>query len=192
MIFEAILTTLDDSGKAHITPLGYRWSDDKVILAPFVPSRTEENLRHSGQAVINLTDDVRIFAGCITDRRDWPLEESQQVTVPRLSNAMAHLEVEVDQIEEDELRPRFICKIKYQQTCKPFRGFNRAQSAVLEAAILVSRLKMLSTEKINQEIEYLSIAIEKTAGEHERLAWGWLMESIHEFQQADATEVDGA
>jgi hypothetical protein len=64
----------------------------------------------------------------------------------------------------------------------PFRGFNRAQSAVVEAAILVSRLHMLSPEKIDSEMSYLAIAIEKTAGPREREAWSWLVERIEQFR----------
>jgi hypothetical protein len=49
---------------------------------------------------------------------------------------------------------------------------------VIEAAVLTSRLGMLSEDKIRQEITYLTIAIEKTAGERELEAWGWLMDKI--------------
>jgi len=37
MIREAIITTLAADGGAHITPLGYREQDERVVLAPFVP-----------------------------------------------------------------------------------------------------------------------------------------------------------
>jgi hypothetical protein len=42
---------------------------------------------------------------------------------------------------------------------------------------------MLSEEKIKQELEYLTIAIEKTAGENEKIAWQWLMDKIENFRQ---------
>jgi hypothetical protein len=53
---------------------------------------------------------------------------------------------------------------------------------VVEAAILVSRLHMLPPEKIEREIAYLQIAIDKTAGPRERQAWAWLMERIAEHR----------
>ena len=59
-----------------------------------------------------------------------------------------------------------------------FQGFNRAQAAVLECAVLVSRLKMLPPEKVEAELQYLEIAISKTASEREQIAWSWLMERI--------------
>jgi hypothetical protein len=63
----------------------------------------------------------------------------------------------------------------------PAAGFNRAQAAVIELAILSSRLTMLPREKVEREIEYLTIAVEKTAGPREEEAWGWLMEKVRGF-----------
>ena len=57
-------------------------------------------------------------------------------------------------------------------------GRRPADAAVLEAAVLVSRLHMLPSDKIEAEIRYLTIAMEKTAGEAEWQAWNWLIEKI--------------
>ena len=127
---------------------------------------------------MNLTDDVRIFAGCLTGRRTWPLVASEKIATPRLEGALTHRELEVVRVEDDELRPRVLCRVVAEKAHAPFRGFNRAQAAVIEAAILVSRLHMLSPDKIDAERAYLSIAIDKTAGPAEREAWSWLMEKI--------------
>ena len=54
---------------------------------------------------------------------------------------------------------------------------------MLEAAILVSRLHMLPLEKIESEIDYLRIGLDKTAGDKEREAWGWLMAVIEQHKQ---------
>ena len=39
---------------------------------------------------------------------------------------------------------------------------------------------MLPREKIEAEIAYLTIAIDKTAGPDEKEAWGWLMRRVDE------------
>ncbi len=184
MIHETVITTINESNECHIAPMGIRHDNDLFVIAPFKPSRTLDNLRVSGQAVINMTDDVSIIAGCLTGRRDWPLAPACKVDGYVLHAALAHVEVEVVSVEEDALRPRFFCREVHSTAHAPFQGFNRAQAAVLEAAILVSRLHMLSAEKINSEIAYLQAAIDKTAGERERLAWGWLMESMDEYMRA--------
>ena len=73
MIRETIVTTVDGDGEVHIAPLGIIADGEHWIIAPFRPSRTLENLRAVPHAVANHVDDVRIFAGCLTGRRDWPV-----------------------------------------------------------------------------------------------------------------------
>jgi uncharacterized protein len=178
MIRETIVTTADAAGKVHIAPIGIIADEDHWIIAPFRPSATLDNLRAVPFAVANYTDDVRIFAGCLTGRSDWPTTAAQMVPVPRLAAALAHAELAVDTVTEDEQRPRFRCRVVHRAAHAPFEGFNRAKAAVVEAAILVSRLGMLPRDKVEQEISYLQIAVSKTGGPAEQEAWNWLMEKI--------------
>ncbi|MGB3020646.1 MAG: DUF447 domain-containing protein [Methyloceanibacter sp.] len=185
MIRETIVTTLSPEGTVHIAPLGliaeplgadgHGW-----IIAPFRPSATLDNLRANPHAVANFTDDVLIFAGCLLGNRDWPTRPATRVPGAVLDAALAHVELKVDWVEEDEQRPRFHCKTVFEGVHAPFQGFNRAQSAVIEAAILASRLHMLPREKIERELGYLQIAVEKTAGPREHEAWRLLVEKIEE------------
>lgn len=62
-----------------------------------------------------------------------------------------------------------------------FNGFNRAQAAVIELAVLASRLHMLPKGKVEMELTYLQIAIDKTAGSRELEAWQWLIEKIDDY-----------
>jgi hypothetical protein len=178
MIRETIVTTVDGHGRVHIAPIGIIAEGENWVIAPFRPSTTLDNLQAVPFAVANYTDDVRVFAGCLTGRYDWPTTPSEEVPVPRLAKALAHAELGVASVTEDPQRPRFRCRVLRRVTHAPFEGFNRAKAAVLEAAILVSRLDMLPREKIAQEIAYLEIAIRKTAGPEEEEAWGWLMDKI--------------
>lgn len=178
MIRETIVTTQDLAGRVHIAPLGLIVEGEHLIIAPFRPSQTLENLRANPHAVANYTDDVQIFAGCLTGRKEWPVHPATHVQGAVLNAALAHAELSVVSIIEDELRPRFRCKVVHEVVHAPFRGFNRAQAAVVEAAILVSRLHMLPTEKIDRELGYLQISMDKTAGPRERQAWAWLMQRI--------------
>jgi hypothetical protein len=178
MIRETIVTTVSAGGVPHIAPIGLIESADGWIIAPFRPSTTLENLRAVPYAVANHTDDVRVFAGCQTSRRSWPCVPAQLVPAPRLQDALSHAELAVTRVDEDELRPRFHCRVVRTAMHAPFQGFNRAQAAVIEAAILVSRLGFLPRDKVIQEISYLEIAVGKTAGEAEREAWDWLMQAI--------------
>lgn len=182
MIYETIVTSLNTDGTAHIAPLGIREQDELVLIAPFRPSTSLDNLLRSQNAVVNLTDDVRLFAGSLTGRREWPTRRAELVDGWVVESALAHRELELVEVREDETRPHLLFKVVHERIHAPFRGFNRAQAAVIEASVLVSRLHMLPSEKIDAELKYLAIAIEKTAGERELEAWGWLMERIENFR----------
>lgn len=184
-IRETIITTVDKGGKVHIAPIGIIAERNGWVIAPFRPSVTLDNLADMPFAVANYTDDVRIFAGCLTGRRDWPTVSVDGFLVPRIAAALAHSVLAVERIADDSVRPRHFCRVVQEEIHAPFTGFNRARAAVLELAILVSRLHMLPHEKIDAEIAYLSIAIEKTAGPDEKEAWGWLMQKVNEHFARD-------
>ena len=183
MIRETIVSTLGPGGTPHLAPMGVRVEDGLYVIAPFRPSRTMDNLLRSGHAVINCTDDVRVFAGFHTGRRVWPTVPAATVRGVRLAHALSHVEVEVARWEDDEMRPRIHCREVACETHAPFRGFSRAQAAVIEAGILASRLRRLPAEKIDREMDYLRIAVEKTAGPREREAWQWLEERIAGYRR---------
>ena len=180
MIRECIVTTINEEGGVHIAPLGLIAAEEGWIIAPFRPSTTLDNLRSNPHAVANFTDDVLIFAGCLTGNKDWPTRPATHVPGVVLDGALAHAELSVDHVQEDEQRPRFHCRVVHEATHAPFKGFNRAQAAVIEAAILASRLHMLPREKIERELGYLQIAVEKTAGPREHEAWRMLVEKIED------------
>lgn len=181
-IRESIVTTRNEDGTTHIAPMGIHEIEQGLLIAPFKPSTTLTNLQRDKVAVINYPDDVRIYAGCITGRYCWPVADAEVINAPRLENCLAHTEVKVTRFENDEVRPRFLCRTEYEANHAPFHGFNRAQVAVIEAAILVTRLNMLPAEKIDCEIGYLQIAIEKTAGPREQEAWRWLMAAVDDYR----------
>lgn len=191
LITESIVTTSTTQGEVHIAPLGLIATEgDRWIIAPFQPSRTLENLRSVPFAVANHTDDVRVFAGCLTGRRDWAVRKAEKVPGGVLEAALSHWELAVEDVIEDDVRPRFVCRVAHIGNGAPWTGYNRAQAAVLECAVLVSRLHMLPAEKVEAELKYLEISIAKTAGSREEEAWGWLMERVDAWrrEQRDKSE----
>ncbi len=188
MIREAIVTTVGTLGEPHVAPLGLIAEGAHWLLAPFHPSTTLDNLRRTPFAVANFTDDVRIFAGCLTGRRQWPLASSGVVPVPRLQASLAHLELAVIETREDATRPRFVCRVVHRAAHAPFEGFNRAQAAVIEGAVLVSRLHLVPRSEVEAEMNRLAIVVGKTAGDNEAEAWSWLVEKAARFFAEEAPD----
>jgi hypothetical protein len=98
----------------------------------------------------------------------------------RLINTLGHEQLRLVHHDHDAKRPRLTLNRAAAAQHAPFPGMNRAQAAVLEGAVLVSRLFMLPREKLEAEWRYLEIAIAKTAGPLELEAWAWLDQALHD------------
>ncbi|MEJ1160812.1 DUF447 domain-containing protein [Prosthecomicrobium sp. N25] len=177
-ILETVVATKNADDTWHVAPYGLIREAELWVLAPFRPSPAIDNLRRHPFAVASGPTDMRVVAGHVTGRRDWPMVQADKVDGMRLADCFGHIELQVLEATDDETRPRFRCGVVHEAAHKPFAGFNRAQAAVLEAAILSTRLHMLPRDKIEAELKYLDIAIGKTAGEAEREAWTWIVEKI--------------
>lgn len=189
MIFETIITTQDLAGVPHIAPFGVRFEGAKenvrVIISSYMPSTTLNNIIATKMAVMNMTDDVRVFAGVLTGRNYWSLLpvglQANKRAGYRLAGCLAHTVLELVELRDDETRPQLVMQPVYSENHQSFQGFNRAQAAVVELSILVSRLHLLPKEKVLAEQAYLQIAIDKTAGARELEAWSWLIEKVNDF-----------
>jgi hypothetical protein len=183
LIYETVVTTCTPDGRVHVAPMGVRYpSDDTVVLMPFKPSTTLDNILATRSAVLNWLTDVRVFAGAVTGRREFatlPVPPAEPgAAALRLACALGHVPLRLAELRDDPQRPVLRMARGVAVMHAPFVGFNRAQAAVLEGAVLVSRLRMLPAEKIDTEFGYLQIAIDKTAGPDELQAWGWLKDAV--------------
>jgi uncharacterized protein len=177
-IFETVVTTVAADGTPHVAPMGVRLQDERIVLMPFKPSTTHDNIVATDHAVLNIVTDTRVFAGCVTGRKVWPTLPAERVPGVRLACALEHIELRLAERDDDAQRPVLRLDRVHAVRHSPFAGLNRAQAAVIEGAVLVSRLHMLPADKIDSEMRYLQIAIDKTAGPGEREAWGWLQDAV--------------
>ncbi|HEX6241866.1 MAG TPA: DUF447 domain-containing protein, partial [Polyangiales bacterium] len=145
-IFETVITTCSPEGAVHVAPMGVRYVGEEVVLKPFRPSRTLDNVLATRTAVLNAITDVRVFAGCVTGRKNWPtlaVDSPDGTAAVRLACAHGHLLLRLAETGDDAQRPTLrLARVQEVQHCA-FPGFNRAQAAVIEGAVLVSRLHLL-------------------------------------------------
>ena len=179
MIRESIVITTDLKKKPHVVPMGITFNKKKLFISPYIPSKTYLNLKENPYAVINFTDDVNIFVDALLGKKNFKMQSTKKIKSFYLKNALSYIEVKVIKSIEHKIRPKFECKILKETSIDSFKGFNRAQLSVIEAAILVSRIDMLSIKKIKKEINYLQVAIDKTAGKNEKIAWKKLIKKIN-------------
>jgi hypothetical protein len=177
-ILETIVTTLNADGSAHLVPFGLIADGSDYVVAPFRPSPTIDNLARHPFLAAAAPADIRVLAGCVTGRRDWRTVPCSRIAGVRLDEAFSHMELEAVAFEDDALRPRFRCRVIHVETHRPFLGFNRALSAVVEAAILSTRLHLLDHDRVRAEMRQLAVAVGKTAGPAEAEAWAWIEEKV--------------
>tara|TARA_B110000259_G_scaffold132476_1_gene149456 strand:+ start:417 stop:980 length:564 start_codon:yes stop_codon:yes gene_type:complete len=181
---ETIVTTKNLDGTTKISPLGIYIENNVLKIKPFKPSASLDNILRNKSGVINYIDDVRIFASCIVKKDiKSDLKKAKIIDCSVLKDAISHTEFVIEKVEGDDTRPTIICKSVHEETHKMYYGFNRAKSAVIELCILASRLGIIEDEKIIDEIKYLEISIDKTAGKREREAWEWLIDYIKEYRK---------
>jgi hypothetical protein len=186
-IFEAVVTTrAAGDGRVHVAPMGVRYQGAQVVLMPFKPSATLDNVLATRSAVLNLVTDGRVFAGCVTGRREWPTVATERIEGARLVCALHHVELALEEVSDDVQRPVLRMSRVFDAHHAPFPGMNRAQAAVIEGAVLVSRLHLLAIDRIEAEMAYLQIAIDKTAGPGEHEAWSWLREAVARHKSRSA------
>jgi len=186
VIVETIVTTIAEDGTLNFAPMGVEWGDEAIVLKPFLETTTYRNIAASRAAVVNLTDDVRIFARAAISS---PQYESSPATVVRgvvLAGCCSWRELEVQTIDSTPPRSRIEMTVVHRGTRREFIGFNRARHAVLEAAIYATRLHLLPRSFIDSEMARLQAIVDKTAGPQELEAMALLTEHIR------ATPVAGA
>ena len=179
MIVETIVTTVAADGTLNFAPMGVEWGDETIVLKPFLETTTYRNIVASRAAVVNLTDDVRIFARAAISS---PQYESGPATIVRgvvLADCCSWRELDVRAIDSTPPRSRIEMAVVHRGTRREFIGFNRAKHAVLEAAIYATRLRLLPRDFIDSEMARLQVIVDKTAGPRELEAMALLTEHIH-------------
>ncbi len=175
VILESIVTTADAAGSVNVAPMGPDVEDEsfsRITLKPFRSSRTFANLRQTGVAVVHVTDDVELIAAAATGPIDAGLHvESLLGRWHKLVDCCRWFAVEVDAWQEDPQRPQALCRIVHHGVQRPMFGLNRGKHAVVEAAILATRLELLGCEEVRRQMRLLLPLVEKTGGPAEHRAW---------------------
>ena len=161
--------------------MGPHVSDDLTqwTLKPFQSSTTFRNLRAANRCVVNVIDDSMLLALAVTGQANTApfcfIDGSGFV----LKQACHWYALSIQSWDVSQSRAIANCEVQSTGIERPFFGWNRAKHAVVELAILTSRIDMLAPESIQSEIDRLQILIDKTAGTSETDAFQLLVDWIH-------------
>jgi hypothetical protein len=201
MILEGIVTTLCDDGSVNVSPMGPMVDEDaatgelrRFTLRPFRGSTTYRNLAQTGCGVLHVTDDVWLLAQTAVGKpepmpatktvREMAEEngelriEAAILKLPVLTDACRWYAFRVTEVDERGERVSMTAQVVAWGRLRDFFGFNRAKHAVVEAAILATRVDILPREEILAEFSRLRLPVEKTGGATERRAFEFLAKYV--------------
>jgi uncharacterized protein len=180
MIVETVVTTLDEDGQANFAAMGVIWGDERLVIRPYVGTRTFRNLVRAREAVVNVTDDVLVFAKSALSRERFPSRPATRVRGVILTDACHWREVTVEDVTLPERlastggRADISTRVIAAAVGRPFAGLCRAKHAVVEASILASRVRRLPRAEVLAELERLDHLVDKTGGPAEREAMAFI------------------
>jgi uncharacterized protein len=173
-ILETVVTTINPDGSVNCAAMGVEWGEQRIVIKPYRGTRTLRNLRATGVAVVNLTDDILLFSQAALGDPRPPTRAAASVEGAVLDDACSWREVRVAAIDDGEARARVSTVVVGDGVGREFLGLNRASHAVLEASILASRARLLAAPDIRIEVRRLQTLVDKTAGPREREAMAYV------------------
>ncbi len=189
MILEGIVTTLDAGGRLNVAPMGPIVDETmtSLILRPFKTSQTYQNLRQRPQGVFHVVDDVLLLAEAAIGLPSAPLvtRPAEVVEGSILEDACRWYEFEVEDFDESEERTTLRARVVHMGRLHDFFGLNRAKHAVVEAAILATRVHLIPAAEIATQMDALAILVKKTGGDRERTAFSLLRDYIEGAEVAE-------
>jgi uncharacterized protein len=179
-IVETVVTTINPDGGVNCGAMGVEWGERRIVIMPFRGTRTLRNLRATGAAVVNVTDDILLFSQAALGDPHPPTRPAAGVEGAVLEDACSWRELRVETIDEHSHRARVVTLVVGGGTGREFLGLNRASHAVLEASILASRARRLPPEDIRAELRRLQVLVDKTAGPREYEAMEYVTRHVRE------------
>ena len=190
MIVEGLVTSLDATGLVNIAPMGPVVLGDfeRLLLRPFQASNTFSNLAATRCGVFHVVDRVDIIARAAIGRLDSlpETEPAKRILGAVLVDCCRWFEFTVDGVDATEPRSRMPCTVIHTAERRPFFGFNRARHAILEAAIIATRLHLLPESQVASTFQFIEPAVTKTGDESERDLFDMLKQFVHSRRERSA------
>ncbi len=192
VILEGIVTTLNEDKSVRVSAMGPIVEADfrRLVFRPFTTSRTFVNLKRSGQGIFHVTDDVELIARAAIDQLEVLPPGQLAVTLEGyiLADACRWYAFRVDSMDEEQARAVVPCRVVERGFQREFFGLNRAKHAVVEAAILATRVQFMDARQLRDQFLSLTPLVEKTGGPVERRAFALLQRYV--LQASAETEDD--
>ncbi len=182
MIVETIFSTLDKEEKPNFAPMGLVWGEDVITVLPFRNTRTYQNLAATGYGIANLSDDVLAYVRCGLYKKVLPSFPAKVVPGAVFESTCSWREMEVVSKSGSDDRAELKCRVLHKGWQKDFLGFCRAGNAVIEAAILATRLAIYDRRIVDEKLMYYMKIVEKTGDFKEKQAFRLVQDYVRQWE----------
>jgi hypothetical protein len=154
----------------------------RFVLRPFATAHTGHNLLRHPEGVFHITDDSLLLAQAAIGRlpKFPPSRAAERIQGVVLVDCCRYHEFIVEQVDRRGERWEMTARIVHSGWVRDFIGFHRARHAVVEAAILATRLHLLPLVEVQAEFEKLRRIVDKTGTAVEQQAMALLEDHLQE------------
>ena len=178
-ILETVLTTINPDGSVNCAAMGVEWGERRIVIKPYRGTRTLRNLRATGAAVVNVTDDILLFSQAALGDPHPPTRRAASVDGAILDDACSWREVRVEAIDDHAAprprqraggRPRRRTRVPRVSTARATRCSRRRSSRRARAGCRPTTSA--------PELRRLQVLVDKTAGPREREAMEYVTRHV--------------
>jgi len=195
MLYETVITTLNDDGTPNAAPIGVICKDaDEVVVYLHEGSRTVDNIKNKGIFVVNILKDPLVFVESTLGNpsSDYFIEYQDNYYI---KNADAFFTAKVHNLRDVEredqfgiskttiVRARVVEIVKNKDHVEPL---NRAIYGIVEALVYLTRMDMVSgdTEMLyRHRIREISRIVNKVGGIEHKEAMKKVLEAFSRYDE---------
>jgi len=190
MILEGIVTTISAEGVVNIAPMGPAVDESMhaFVLRPYRTAKTYENLKQHPEGVFHVTDDVLLLARAAIGGLDQlpEVNPARRVRGFVLKDCCRYYEFRIDRFDEAGERANLHAVVVHSERVRDFFGLNRAKYAIVEAAILATRIHLLPPSELQSELGKFETIVRKTGGTQELEALSFLRGYVSQALEAES------
>jgi len=142
---EAIVVTVDSSGKPHAAAMGVRAQGKDLVISPYVSTRTYRNIIRGSLVSLALTQDSTVFCRVVVEPRELKFKEGRSRGIYLLDdNVDLHVEAVPKLLSEGSTRAFVLLKVLDAYEGRgSLIAFSRANALLVESLVYLTKIRAL-------------------------------------------------
>ncbi len=142
---EAVVVTVDGSGKPHAAAMGVKAQGKDLVIFPYVSTRTYRNITQGSSVSLALTQDSTVFCRVVVEPRELKFKEGRSRGTYILDdNVDLYIEALPRLLSEDSKRAFILLKVLDAYEGRgSLIAFSRANALLIESLVYLTKIRAL-------------------------------------------------